>query len=113
MARRQGELGASTPSVAEGRDMTTVVFPQARWKFYLDADPRIRLQRRGDQLQEQGQSVDTEQLNESITARDLRDREREVGALRIANDAIVFDTTNFDLSRVPATLDQLVRPERS
>ena len=106
--RRQKELGEAVPSVAEGRDMGTVVFPQARWKFYLDADPMERARRRGDQLAAEGKAVDDEELLKAIGERDRRDRERPLGALRIADDAIIVDTTGMNLERVVSILEQLV-----
>ena len=107
--RRQKELGEAVPSVAEGRDMGSVVFPQARWKFYLDADPMERARRRGDQLAAEGNAVDEEELLKAIGERDRRDRERPLGALRIADDAIIVDTTGMNLERVVSLLEQLVR----
>jgi cytidylate kinase len=109
LGRRQKELGERAPSVAEGRDMGTVVFPQARWKFFLDADPHERAQRRGRQLDEQGNPADEAELLASVADRDRRDRERPVGALRIADDAIVVDTTGLSFERVVALLEAIVR----
>lgn len=109
LGRRQKELGHSAPSVAEGRDMGTVVFTQARWKFFLDADPLERARRRGAQLTEQGKPTDEAELLASVADRDRRDRERPVGALRIADDAIVVDTTGLSFDRVVAILEAIVR----
>ncbi|MCH8332932.1 (d)CMP kinase [Candidatus Sumerlaeota bacterium] len=104
LGRRQRELGAGAPSVAEGRDMGTVVFPSARWKFYLDAAPQERARRRGAQLRDEGNPVQEAALLEAIAERDRRDRERPVGALKIARDAIVVDTTGMNLDRVVSVL---------
>lgn len=109
LGRRQKELGHRAPSVAEGRDMGTIVFPLARWKFFLDADPLERARRRGRQLDEEGNPMDEAALLASVAERDRRDRERPVGALRIAEDAIVVDTTGLPFERVVAVIEAIVR----
>lgn len=109
LVARQRAMGECAPSVAEGRDMGTVVFPDARWKFYLDADPRERAQRRGRELEANGKPIPPAELAASIAERDRRDRERPVGALRIADGAILVDTTQMELQRVIAILESLVR----
>ncbi|MBI3736009.1 (d)CMP kinase [Candidatus Sumerlaeota bacterium] len=111
LGRRQREMGAAALSVAEGRDMGTVVFPDARWKFYLDADPKERAKRRGDQLAGEGKGLGEEKLAATIAERDRRDRERPIGALRVAPDAIVVDTTGMGMERVIGLLEQVVRGE--
>lgn len=109
LGRRQQELGHRKPSVAEGRDMGTIVFPLARWKFFLDADPLERARRRGRQLDEQGNPADEAELLASVAERDRRDRERPVGALRISEDAIVVDTTGLGFDRVVDLIESIVR----
>ncbi len=111
LGRRQREMGVVGPSVAEGRDMGTVVFPDARWKFYLDAEPLERAKRRGKQLTEEGKPLADAELIAAIAERDRRDRERPVGALRIADDAVIVDTTGMNLERVVSILEKLVRGE--
>ncbi len=111
MARRQREMGAADPSVAEGRDMGTVVFPDARWKFFLDADPAERAGRRGAQLESEGKPLPKEKLTATISERDRRDRERPVGALRVARDAVILDTTHISMERVIELLELLVRAD--
>lgn len=111
LGRRQKAMGHAAPSVAEGRDMGTVVFPDARWKFFLDADPRERAQRRGKEFAEKGAPLSEAELLASLAERDRRDRERPVGALRVAKDAVVVDTTGIGLDRVVAILEQIVRAE--
>lgn len=109
LGRRQQELGHRAPSVAEGRDMGTIVFPLARWKFFLDADPLERARRRGKQLDEQGNPAGEAELLASVAERDRRDRERPVGALRISEDAIVIDTTGLGFERVVGLIESIVR----
>ena len=78
--------------VAEGRDAATIVFPQAKYKFYLTADVRVRAQRRQKELK----AAHTDQeILEEIQARDARDQQREHGPLKQAKDAILIDTTTL------------------
>ena len=96
----QRTIGMHTPLVAEGRDMGTVVFPSARRKFFLEADPRIRAQRRADQLREMGQEADVEAIAAAIQARDHQDRNRPIAPLVPAQDAVVIDTSRLGLDEV-------------
>jgi cytidylate kinase len=90
-------VAGTTDLVAEGRDMTTVVFPDAEVKIFLDADPAVRAKRRLDQ----GTSDMTlEELVNSIRERDRRDRNKSFGALRVAEDAVVVDTSALTLEEV-------------
>jgi cytidylate kinase len=111
LGRRQKEMGRARPSVAEGRDMGTVVFPDARWKFFLDADPRERARRRGNEFAQKGNALPEAELLASLAERDRRDRERPVGALRVAADAVVVDTTGMDLNRVVHVLECIIRAD--
>ena len=88
----QQAVGATTSLVAEGRDMGTVVFPEASCKIFLDAAPQIRAQRRVLQLEEMGQPADLALITEQIMARDHQDRNRAVAPLRPAEDAHIIDT---------------------
>jgi cytidylate kinase len=82
--------------VAEGRDIGTVVFPDANVKFYLDAVPEIRAQRRADELH----LADTNRLLAEINERDARDLHRPIAPLACAKDAIRIDSTNLTLDQV-------------
>ncbi|MBI5518432.1 MAG: (d)CMP kinase [Desulfovibrio sp.] len=86
-------LGQTTPLVAEGRDMGTVVFPGASNKFFLDADPDERARRRCRQLEAQGKPADFAAIAASIRQRDDQDRNRSIAPLKPAPDAVVVDTT--------------------
>ena len=101
MQQRIGEKGKV---VAEGRDTGTIVFPDAAYKFYLDATPGERTTRRVRQLRERGEEVDEKELLEMIVARDKHDSEREIAPLTIADDATYVDTTGLDAGRVIETL---------
>ncbi|MGE4559739.1 MAG: (d)CMP kinase, partial [Desulfobulbus sp.] len=76
-----------------GRDTGTVVFPDAAWKFFLDASAEIRARRRAAQLRGKGETVDEQQLLAQIIKRDKDDRERSVAPLAAAPDAVIIDST--------------------
>lgn len=94
--------------IADGRDMGTVVFPDARLKVFLDASPEERARRRHKQLMEKGFSVNLAQLSADIAERDARDSQRAVSPLRPADDAIVIDTTDLDIEEVMDNVSTLV-----
>jgi cytidylate kinase len=86
--------------VAEGRDMGTVVFPDATLKIFLTASPGARAERRYKQLMEKGLSANISTLLQEILERDARDRERATAPLRPAADAFTLDTTQMSIERV-------------
>ena len=86
--------------VADGRDMGTVIFPDAPYKFFLTASPMERAQRRHKQLMEKGVSVKLDDLLHEIVARDERDANRAVAPLKPADDAIVIDSTGIPVATV-------------
>lgn len=86
--------------IADGRDMGTVVFPQAVLKIFLEASPMERAKRRQLQLQEQGVNDSLDDLFSEISARDDRDRKRSVSPLIPAQDAVVLDTTQLSIQEV-------------
>jgi cytidylate kinase len=100
MVRMQREIGAVKGAVLEGRDIGTVVFPDASYKFYLDADPEERARRRHKELKLLGQVVDFASLKRDIIQRDESDMKRAVGALKKADDAIAVDTTHLGIDQV-------------
>lgn len=95
--------------VADGRDMGTVVFPDAELKIFLTASADERARRRHKQLNEKGFDVNLAQLAVDITERDARDSQRNVSPLRPADDAAVIDTTNLTIADVKQQISQLVR----
>ena len=97
---RQRELASPPGLIADGRDMGTVVFPDAPLKIYLEASAMARAQRRQSQLQQHGESVRLPRLLEAIEARDLRDRTRTVSPLVPAEDAVVVDSTTMSADDV-------------
>lgn len=105
----QREFGAGGRVVAEGRDMGTVVFPQAKCKIFLDASLDVRTKRRAQQLREQGSEVDEADLKATIHARDESDRNRDASPLRPAEDTYVLDTTSMSLKEVEAAILERAR----
>lgn len=100
----QREIGARQALVTEGRDMGSAVFPGARHKFFLDASPEIRAERRWKQLRERGQNFDINRLADEIRERDKRDRERAESPLKAAPDALIIDTSSLDIPAVLQTM---------
>lgn len=105
---RQRELACPPGLIADGRDMGTVVFPEASLKIFLEASAMARAQRRQSQLQQQGENVSLPRLLEAIEARDLRDRTRAVSPLVPAEDAVVVDSTTMSADDVFAHVMSLV-----
>jgi len=95
--------------VTEGRDQGTVVFPQAKFKFFLVADPRERARRRFDELKAAGKDVDFDRLVEQIVSRDASDENRLVGPLKPAPDAIKIDTTDIDANAVVQKMLEVIQ----
>ena len=100
MVRMQRHMGEKSGAVMEGRDITTVVFPDADYKFYLDADPEERARRRFKELKESGSQVTLEEIKKDVAIRDESDMKRSVGALKVADDAVVIDTTDLSIDHV-------------
>ena len=84
----------------DGRDIGTVVFPNADLKFFVDANIEVRASRRTNELLNLGQSVMFSQILSDMQARDCRDKTREVAPLRPADDAIIIDTSDMDAAAV-------------
>ncbi len=100
LKKAQRDIGHNTSLVAEGRDMGTVVFPNAKFKFFLDATPEVRAKRRQIQLQERGDDVDLASLIEQIKMRDEQDRNRPIAPLCAAKDALIINTSKIDINMV-------------
>ena len=108
MVDRQREIGGSNNIVAEGRDIGTVVFPAAKKKFYLDANLEERSQRRFKELAEKGKQVEPKDIQTDLQDRDHKDFTRKVGALKIADDAIVIDSTHMSIEDVVSHIIEIV-----
>ncbi len=100
MADLQRAMGRGGCVVAEGRDMGTVVFPDAEVKIYLDASPETRAQRRFNELAGKDSTLTLEQTLADVMRRDRRDKERAVAPLRKADDAVLIDSTTLPVEAV-------------
>jgi cytidylate kinase len=105
LQRQMGELGGV---VMEGRDIGTVVFPDADLKFFLDASPEARSQRRYEQTDAKTSGVTQTVISKELRERDERDRNRAESPLRPAPDAVVIDSTGMSLDEVLAHIEALV-----
>lgn len=105
----QRRFGEQQPTVAEGRDIGTVVFPKARCKIYLDASLETRADRRARQLQEKGIAVDRAKLLEELNERDEQSRNRADSPLRRADDAVLLDTTSLSFEEAVDAIVALAR----
>lgn len=92
----QQKLGEDKGIVMDGRDIGTVVFPQAELKIFLTASAKIRAQRRFDELTEKGEKVDFDEVLDNIVTRDYKDENREISPLRKADDAITLDNSHLN-----------------
>ena len=93
MVKLQQQMGANKGIVMDGRDIGTVVFPEAELKIFMTADPEIRAQRRFLELSNKGQTVSMEEIRQNINQRDYIDQNREESPLRKADDGIILDNS--------------------
>ncbi|MGN0024189.1 MAG: (d)CMP kinase [Candidatus Avelusimicrobium sp.] len=100
LTEKMREVGMDGGIVMEGRDVGTVVFPDAEMKFYLDASAEERAKRRVKQLQEVGKKADYDQILAMIKERDYRDSHRAASPLKPADDAVIIDTSALDMQQV-------------
>lgn len=110
LKKAQQALGRQTSLVAEGRDMGSEVFPRAGVKFFLEATPEVRAERRWRQLKDMGREADLEALTLQIRRRDDQDRNRSAAPLRPAEDAIRLDTTALSEDEVLAAMEEVLGP---
>jgi len=113
MVKRQQQMGAQGGVVMEGRDIGTVVFPNAEVKIFLDAAPEVRGMRRYDQIGQLGHPATKpapppEEVIRDLRARDERDRNRADSPLRPAPDAFLLDSTNLTLQEVIQSAEETV-----
>ena len=97
MVDLQRKIAVKGDFVIEGRDITTVVFPNSKYKFYLDADSKIRIQRRFKELKDKGLDVALKETEEDLIKRDEADKTRKISPLKISKDAIYIDTTKLSI----------------
>lgn len=107
LVAKQQQIADKGPVVMDGRDIGTVVLPQANVKVFLTASPRIRAERRLKELKEMGQAADLDTLLSEIQARDHFDSTRATSPLRQAEDAILIDTDTLTIDQVVAEILRL------
>lgn len=108
----QRKIAKGNNVVMEGRDITTVVFPDAQYKFYLDADIDSRAKRRYKENQEKGIDMTYEEIYESIKKRDYDDMHKEVGALKRTKEQIYIDTTNLTLEEEVEIIGKIIEGDK-
>lgn len=109
MVEQQRRMGAAGGVILDGRDIGTVVFPQAELKIFLTASVEERARRRYKELVDKGQQVDLQQLQQDIASRDKQDSERAISPLRQAEDALLLDTSDMNIEQVIEKIMQLVQ----
>ena len=112
LLKRQRKFAFGVGLVADGRDMGTVVFPEADLKIYLTASIEERAQRRYKELIDKGEDVSLRALAKQVRDRDARDMNREVSPLIAADDAVTIDTSKMSVARVLNSICELVHAKR-
>jgi CMP/dCMP kinase len=110
--QRRLALSATQGAILEGRDIGTVVFPDADVKVFLFANPEIRARRRFEELFEKGSEKPIDQVLDEQNRRDREDSQREVAPLKPADDAVKIDSTELPLSQVVQQIEDLVQSRR-
>ncbi len=109
MVEKQREIAARMSCVLDGRDIGTFVLPDAEFKFFLTARPEVRAKRRYDELTAKGNKVDLKALQEEILRRDKQDSTRAVAPLRMAEDAVLVDTSDMTVDEVLAYIKHAIQ----
>jgi cytidylate kinase len=112
MVKKQRLLGQKEGAVMDGRDIGSVVFPKADYKFYFDADLETRVKRRWRDLKASGKPMDIKQVEKEIRIRDLSDFKRKTGALKVARGAHVLDTTGLTIAQTTVKILNLIGKKR-
>ncbi|MDP8290419.1 MAG: (d)CMP kinase [Candidatus Susulua stagnicola] len=106
MVGLQRDIVVKGDFVVEGRDITTVVFPDAKYKFYIDATPAIRSKRRFKELTDKGVNINFQELDKDLKKRDNADKTRKFSPLKVSKDAVFIDTSNLTIS---GTADEIIK----
>ena len=109
LVEMQRKIASKQSTVLDGRDIGTVVFPNAEYKFFLTATVDERANRRYKELLEKGQNADLEIIKKEIEQRDYNDSHRVTSPLKKADDAIEIDTTGLDIEQVCAKISEIIR----
>ncbi len=113
MVDMQRALASSNNVIMEGRDITTVVFPNADYKFYLDATIEERAKRRFKENQEKGIDMSYEEVYNNIEKRDYNDMHKEVGSLMRTDDQIYIDSSNLTVEEEVAIVEKVIKGDRN
>ena len=112
MAGLQRKMAEGKDVIMEGRDICTYVFPNADVKIYLDASVEERARRRLLEMQEKGIQITYEEVLDNIIKRDNNDKTKEIGALKLAPDSIIIDTTNLSIEEVENKIIEIIKEKR-
>ena len=105
----QRQLAAKENVIMDGRDIGTVVLPNANVKIYLTASSRVRATRRYEELKQKGVSCDLDAIEQDIIDRDYRDMHRENSPLKQAEDAVLLDSSDLDIDGVVAAMKEIIQ----
>lgn len=108
LVEMQRQIGASKGIVMDGRDIGTVVFPDADIKIFMTASVDIRAKRRHNELKEKGLIIDFEEIKRTIIARDIADENRDISPLRRADDAIILDNSRMTIAEQMLWVNQII-----
>jgi len=112
MVELQREIGSSRGIVMDGRDIGTVVFPDADIKIFMTASVDIRAKRRFDELKEKGIKAEFEEIKRNIIARDIADENRDISPLRRADDAIILDNSRMTVKQQMIWIEQIIKNKK-
>jgi cytidylate kinase len=113
MVELQRQIGISKGIVMDGRDIGTVVFPDADIKIFMTASVDIRARRRFDELKGKGINVDFDEIRRTIITRDIADENRDISPLRRADDAIVLDNSKMTVEEQMIWINQIIEKKRN
>ena len=112
MVELQRRMAKGKDVIMEGRDIGTYVFPNADVKIYLDADVEERAKRRFKENQEKGIDSSYEEILENIKLRDENDKNKEIGSLKIADDAIIVDSSKLTIEEMTNKVEEIIREKK-
>ena len=112
MVKQQRRIAKNSGVIAEGRDVTTVVFPNADLKFYITASVEERAKRRFNEFQTKGMDCSFEQIENEIRERDKQDKSRQHSPLRKAEDATIIDTTQVEINQIVDLILKKIKEHR-
>lgn len=112
MVELQRRMAKGKDVIMEGRDIATYVFPNADVKIYLDADVEERAKRRFKENQEKGIDSSYEEILENIKLRDENDKNKEIGSLKIADDAIIVDSSKLTIEEMTNKVEEIIREKK-